>query len=54
MRLICPSAKMQTTSPRSIAAVAERSEAIISRGRSCEEIGIAPMIRAKGFTIQWS
>ncbi len=50
MRVICPSAKMQTTSPERIALVASRSDCSISRGRSSEEIGIARIIFANGLT----
>ena len=37
-----------TTSPFWMACVATRREWIISRGRCCEEMGMTPMIRAKG------
>ena len=47
MRVICPSAKMQTTSPSRIAWLAALSDLIKSRGRDSEEIGMHRMIRAK-------
>ena len=50
MRVIWPSAKMQTTSPFWMASLAVRSDWSISRGRSSEEMGMARRMRAKGFT----
>ena len=49
MRVIWPSAKMQTTSPFRMASLAVCSEWSISRGRCSEEMGITPRIRANGF-----
>ena len=51
VRVIWPSAKMQTISPSRMASLAVRRERIMSRGRSSEEIGMAFIMRAKGFTI---
>ena len=48
MRVIWPSAKMQTTSPFWMASLAVRSAWSISRGRSSEEMGMARRMRAKG------
>ena len=50
MRVICPSAKMQMTSPFLIASLAVRNDLIISRGRNCDEIGIAFIALANGLT----
>ena len=46
MRVIWPSAKMQTTSPSRMASEAVRKAVIISRGRIWEEIGMACIRRA--------
>ena len=47
MRVICPSAKITTTSPCLMASRASSSALIMSRGRSCAEIGMARMALAK-------
>ena len=46
MRVTCPSAKMQTTSPASMASPAWRKEWISSRGPCCEDTGITRSARA--------
>ena len=48
MRVIWPSAKMQTTSPFRSASLAVRRAWIISRGRNSEEMGMARRMRANG------
>jgi len=50
MRVICPSAKMQTTSPARMASLAVCNDLIISRGRCSEEMGMTPRMRANGLT----
>ena len=54
IRVICPSAKMQTTWPSRIASLAVCNDLIMSRGRSCEEIGMARASFMNGFTYQRS
>ncbi|OQA25606.1 MAG: hypothetical protein BWY59_01707 [Verrucomicrobia bacterium ADurb.Bin345] len=51
LRVIAPSAKMQTMNPSSIARRASRSEATIFFGESLIEIGITPMRRNSGVSI---
>ena len=48
VRVIWPSAKMHAISPLLMVSVASRSERIMSRGRSWEEIGIARITLAIG------
>ena len=50
MRVICPSAKMQTMCPSLIASLAVCSDLIMSRGRCSDEIGMIPRMRANGLT----